>query len=59
MVCDRYNLSDREGAAIATAALKAYEIVGGSNTENVINRIKLRGERRKCRKEMRKKDKDF
>ena len=30
MVCDRYRVSDCAGASVATAPLKAYEIVSGS-----------------------------
>ena len=57
MVRDRYCPSDRSGATVATGTLKAYGIVSGLNTENVIDRIILRSERRKRREELRKKEK--
>ena len=48
LVCNKYSLFDCAGAAVATAVSKAYGVVSRSNTENVIDRIKLRRKRWKC-----------
>lgn len=42
---DRYNISDRAGAAIATAVLVDLSVVTTSNTQNVIDRSKVRRDR--------------
>ena len=47
MVCERYKVSDRAGAAIASATLKAFEIVTEKDKRYVVNRSKLRRERQK------------
>ena len=49
IVRERYRISDRAGAAIATATLKAFEIETESESKYVIDRRKLRRERSKCR----------
>lgn len=49
-VCDRYGLSDRSAAAVATAVLHDLGIVTIANTENVIDRSKLRRAREQSRK---------
>ena len=57
MVCDRYSVSDRACAAVATVDLKRYGIVRGSNTENVIDRSKPRREWQSAEKNSEKSDK--
>lgn len=49
-VCDRYGLSDRSAAAVATAVLHDLGIVSTDNTKNVIDRSKLRRAREQSRK---------
>lgn len=44
-MCDRYAVSDRTGAAIATAVLQDFGIVANSSSVEVIDRHKLRRER--------------
>ena len=53
MVCERYELSDRAGAAIASATLKAFEIVTEEDKRYVVDKSKLRRERQKYREEIR------
>ena len=45
MVCERYEVSEKAGAAIVSATLKAFGIV--TEEECVMDRSKLRRERRK------------
>ncbi|EDV19921.1 uncharacterized protein TRIADDRAFT_61538 [Trichoplax adhaerens] len=47
--CERYNISDRKGAAIATAVLQDFNIVNEKNLSGVIDSSKLRRERKKYR----------
>ena len=54
VTCERFGISDRAGAAIATATLKAFGIVTHTNKTNVIDRSKLRRERQKYREEIQK-----
>ena len=54
VTCVRFGISDRAGAAIATAILKAFGIVTDTNKTNVIDRSKLRRERQKYREEIQK-----
>ena len=49
MVCERYEVSDRAGAAIASATLKAFGIVTKEDKRYVVDRSKLRRERQKYR----------
>ena len=53
VTCERFGISDRAEAAIATAILKAFGIVTDTNKTNVIDRSKLR-ERQKYREEIQK-----
>ena len=53
MVCERYGISDRAGAAVATATLKTFGIVNESESKFIIDRSKLRRELSKCREEIR------
>ena len=50
MVCERYEVSDGAGAAIASATLKAFEIVTKEDKKYVVDRSKLRRERKKKRR---------
>ena len=43
---------------LSSCVQKAYRVVSKSNTENVIDRRKLRLQRQKCREELNKKEKD-
>ena len=49
LTCDRYGVSDRVGASIASAVLKDTKIITEENTEEVIDRSKIRRERKKTR----------
>ena len=49
VTCERFGISDRAGAAIATATLKAFGIAIDTNKTNVIDCSKLRKERQKYR----------
>jgi hypothetical protein len=49
-ICDRYGISDRAGAVIATAVLEDLGIVSQSTPTNVVDRYKLRRERELTRK---------
>ena len=53
MTCDRFNSSDREAAAIASAVLKDYGIITDDDYSQTIDRSKLRRERDKYRKQIR------
>lgn len=50
--CDRYNLSDRVGAALATSVLMDHGLVSNTNQSFAIDRNKLRREREKYRFEI-------
>ena len=51
--CDRYNISDRAGAAVASAALKDFGLISSDDKTNVIDRHKLRRERDRYRQAIR------
>ena len=51
-MCERYQLSDRAGAAIATSTLQHMGIVTNEDKSLVIDPSKLRRERQRCRKEI-------
>ena len=53
MVGKQYVISDRADGAVATATLKAFGLVTGSESKYIIDRRKLRRERSKCREEIR------
>ena len=59
MICERYEVSDRAGAAIASATLKAFGIVTEEDKGYVVNRSKLRRKRQKYRKEIRNKEQEL
>ena len=48
--CDRYGISPRAGAAIASAVLEDYGIITSADKTHVISRCKLRREIEKWRK---------
>ena len=52
-------MSDRAGAAIASATLKAFGIVTEENKKYAVDRSKLRRERQKYREEIRDKKQDL
>jgi hypothetical protein len=52
--CDRYGVSDRAGAAIATSVLQDFGIVTPEDNVSVIDRNKLRRERKRKRTEINK-----
>ena len=56
MVCERYEVFDRAGAAIASATLIAFGIVTEEDKIYVVDRSKLRRERQKYREEIRSKN---
>ena len=49
-ICDRFSVSDRDGASIASAVLKDYDIIDGQNKELIIDRSKVGREREKERR---------
>jgi hypothetical protein len=51
--CDRWGISDRSAAAVATAVLQDIGIVSENDTSNVVDRSKIRREREKHRNELR------
>ena len=57
--CERFQLSDRAGAAVATGTLVDYGYVSNKNKKNIIDRSKIRRERQKYRKEIIKKESMF
>ena len=59
MVCERYEVSDRAGTAIASATLKAFGIVTEEDKRYVVDRNKLRRERQKYREEIRNKEQEL
>ena len=54
--CERYNLSDHAGAAVATCALQDIGMIDQENNTFVIDRSKLQRERERCRKEIQEKE---
>ena len=52
-MCQRYQLSDKVGAAIATHTLQDMEMVTDKDKSLVIDASKLRSERERCREEIR------
>jgi len=50
--CDRHGLSDRSAAAIASAVLEDFGLVTADNFSNVIDKSKIRRERKKTRSEL-------
>ena len=54
--CERYNLSNHAGAAVATCALQDIGMIDQENNTFVIDRSKLRRERERCRKEIQEKE---
>ena len=59
MVCEQYEVSDRAGAATASATLKAFEIVTEEDKRYMVDRSKLRRERQKYREEIRNKEQEL
>ena len=54
--CDRYEVSDRAGAAIASAVLKDFGIIAENDMTFVVDRSKLRRERNRHREAIRQKE---
>ena len=52
LMCKRFDVSDRAGAAIASAVLKDFGVIDDSNLADVIDRSKLRRERQKYRQKL-------
>ena len=59
MLCERYEVFDRAGAAIASATLKAFLIVTEEDKRYVVYRSKLRKERQKYREEIKNKEQEL
>ena len=59
MVCERYEVSDRASAAIASATLKAFGIVTEEDERYVVDRSKLRRERQNYKEEIRNKEQEL
>ena len=58
MICDRYGVSSRAGAAIANAALTDAGVISATNQTNVIDKCKLRRAIDKYREERKVADQD-
>ena len=59
MVCERCEVSGRAGAAIASAAIKAFGIVTEEDKRYVVIRSKLRREKQKYREKIRNKEQEL
>ena len=57
MTCERFHVSDRVGAAIASAVLVDYGIITADRRQNVIDKNKLRAEIGKLRKKTKEEEK--
>ena len=57
MACERFQVSDRAGAAIASAVLVDYGIITADQRENAIDKNKLRAAITRLRKETKKDEK--
>ena len=53
LMCKRFDVSDRAGAAIASAVLKDFGVIDDGNLADDIDRSKLRRERQKYRQKLR------
>ena len=58
-MCERYQLYDRAGAAIASSVLQDLGLVNEKNRAMIIDYHKLRRERQKYREEIRKQEENF
>ena len=54
--CDRYEVSDRAGAAIVSAVLKDFGIIAENDMTFVVDKSKLRRERNRHREAIRQKE---
>lgn len=52
LACDRTGVSDRSAAFIVNAAMLDLNVIGAENSSSVIDRSKIRRERKKVRKEL-------
>lgn len=52
LACDRTEISDRNAATIASAILQDFGIISVDNKINVVDRLKVRREREKKRKDL-------
>ena len=59
MVCERYEVSDRAGAAITSATLKVFGIATEEDKRYVVDSSKLRSERQKYREEIKNKEQEL
>ena len=59
IVCERYEVSDRAGAATASATLKAFGIVAEEDKRYVVNKSKLQREGKKYKEEIRNKEQEL
>ena len=59
MACDRFMVSDRVGAGIISAAFESVGLIDEENQKHVVDRFKIRRERKKIRNEIIKKRKDI
>ncbi|KAL7631030.1 UNVERIFIED_CONTAM: hypothetical protein RMT77_018684 [Armadillidium vulgare] len=57
--CDRYQISDSAGAAIASSVLVDFGLITRDKMQNVIDKNKLRRERNKLRKERQKEEENW
>ena len=59
MTCDRYQISYRAGAAIATSTLKDHRLIDENDQSLVIDRNKLRRQREKFREAIREEETNY
>ena len=59
MVCERYEVSDRAGAGIASATLKAFGMVTEEDKRYMVDRSKRQSKRQKYRKKIRNKEREL
>ena len=57
MTCERFDVSDRIGAAIASTVLVDYGLITSNQRQNVIDKNKLRAEIAKLRKKIKEEEK--
>lgn len=48
-ICDRYSISDRAAASLTSAVLEDYGIITNDNTDNIVDRNKIRRAKEKFR----------
>ena len=55
-MCDRFNFSDRAGAAVATTASKDFELLTEDKKKHIIDKSEVRKKKEKLRKDIRERE---